>query len=111
MRSISLSLILCILVLLVASLVTVSALAYREAEISHCQKRQSRRASLEAEHAEKTRTEAKALDESLLNDARSIASSVGVKVEYADKKVYGISSIGALSVATVPQGHLLVPFW
>jgi heavy metal sensor kinase len=111
MRSISLSLILCILVLLVASLITVSALAYREAEISHCQKRESRRQSLEAEYAQNLRVEAKELDESLLGDARSIASSVGVKIEYPDKKIHGISSLGVLSTANLPQGHLFVPLW
>src|SRR5271165_4888190 len=109
MRSIRLSLVLCILVLLVLSLVTVSGLAYREALISLDAKKAAMHDFLTAKYQEQRRQEIADLDRSLQHDARAIAHAVTLKFEIPDLR--SLYLLGAMSTPAIPQGHLQVPVW
>jgi heavy metal sensor kinase len=109
MRSIRFSLILCVLILLFLSLVTVSALAYREAQNSLLEKKRSMQSSLEANYAELKRKERERLDKALLRDARYIADAVTINVERPEGRALTI--LGALPAGTAPHGHLMIPLW
>jgi heavy metal sensor kinase len=111
MRSIRLSLILCILVLLFLSLVTVSALAYREAENSLLEKKRSMQQSVKANCAELKRKERERLDKALLRDARYIADAVTIKVELPDSRPWTLNILGAVPASMAPQGYLNIPLW
>src|SRR5205085_249426 len=109
MRSIRLSLILCILVLLTLSLLTVSGLAYREADISLGEKQESMRRALEANHKERCRALEEKWDKGLENDAKLIANSVRLQVEWPDPRLKSLFALGALSYPALPYGPLATP--
>lgn len=111
MRSIRLSLILCILALLVLSLITVSGLVYREAHYGLEQKADSMKKYLLANHQDSCRIERENLDKALLADAGHLASLVRIQLQFSKMNSNGVFGLGVLSAPLIPQGHLFSPFF
>lgn len=111
MGSIRLSLILYFLVLLLGTLGLVSVLVYQSAERSLQEKKVSMREAMQARYEERCREERAKLDEALLADARNLASLVKLRFQGINPRVQPLLSLGVLSAALAPQGHLHFPFW
>src|SRR5438067_2500751 len=106
MRSISLSLLVCILALLVLSLLTVSGLVFHEAQSSLEAKKRSMKGHLEAQHKASKLAEVQKVNEALLADVRHIRSLVKLQVEFPEGPKLRLYSLGALAALTAPEGYL-----
>ncbi len=113
MRSIRLSLIIWLLILLILSLGTVFGLVYQTARASLEEKHKTLRQLYQSKHDERCRMEQKKLDDALLYDVRRLASLVEIEVRRKKPNmiVPGLAPLGSLAAATAPHGYLSMPSW
>lgn len=109
MRSIRLSLILCFVAVLTLALGAVSGLHYQTTRATLQAKEKVTQAAAHARYERRCRTEAEQFDAKILHRAQTLATLARSQWgPHQDPRLY---SLGFLSAAPSPQGHLLLPVW
>ncbi|HJT79409.1 MAG TPA: hypothetical protein VJ739_19590, partial [Gemmataceae bacterium] len=109
MRSIRLSLVLYLLVLLAAALGAVSALAFHNAHQTLLEKKKAAQKLVEEQYKERQREKRAELDQALLGQATRLHDLI--QFQNPLKEFHNRCLLGSLAAASSPNGPLLAPAW
>ncbi|MCS6852730.1 MAG: HAMP domain-containing histidine kinase [Gemmataceae bacterium] len=111
MKSIRLSLIVYLLLLLALALGAVSSFAYWTTAQTVEARRQTTHDWLLAQYAERDRRERFKLDSELLTQARALAGLAQTQTQWQKARFASLFSLGLLSAGLAPAGYVQVPLW